>query len=115
MTDWSKPAVGQWNVPSTKGEIREYLSKRDIEPPPPPPVVQPAPRPRMSAGFRSTEFWLAMAACWSGLLLLLVGLVRPETSLALGGAALIALSSVAYSHSRGKAKGRPYLPPVGRL
>jgi len=69
----------------------------------------------MTPGFKSTEFWHAAAASAAGIALLGVGLVRPDDLLALGGAALVAVSTFSYAHSRGKAKNRPYLPPGGKL
>lgn len=69
----------------------------------------------MTAGFRSTEFWHAAASSIAGCALCVFGLLRADDRLVLGGTALLGLSTAAYSHSRGKAKGRPYLPPGGRL
>lgn len=69
----------------------------------------------MTPGFRSTEFWHAAFASVAGGALCCVGLARGADALVLGGAALLGLSTFAYAHSRGKAKGRPYLPPGGRL
>lgn len=69
----------------------------------------------MTPGFRSTEFWHAAFASVAGAALCGVGLLREHDALSLGGAALLGLSTFAYAHSRGKAKGRPYLPPGGKL
>jgi hypothetical protein len=70
----------------------------------------------MTPGFRSTEFWHAAASSVAGIALCSVGLARLDDTLAYAGAALLALSTLAYSHSRGKAKTpRPYLPPVSKL
>ena len=69
----------------------------------------------MTAGFRSTEFWHACVCMVAGLALCCVGLLKTDNSLAITGAALIGVSTIAYAHARGKAKGRPYLPPSGKL
>jgi hypothetical protein len=70
----------------------------------------------MTPGFRSTEWWLSVASHVAGTGLLGVGIVRSDDTLALGAVALLAVSTLAYSHSRGKAKTpRPYLPPISKL
>jgi hypothetical protein len=70
----------------------------------------------MTPGFRSTEFWHAAASSVAGVSLCVLGLVRVDDWLAMAGAALLGLSTLAYSHSRGKAKTpRPYLPPISKL
>lgn len=69
----------------------------------------------MSPGFRSTEWWHAVASSAAGIGLLTFALLKGSDTLAVAGAALIAVSTFAYAHSRGKAKGRPYLPPQSRL
>lgn len=68
----------------------------------------------MSPGFRSTEFWQSTFASACGAFLCALAVLGRD-ALAWPGVALLGASVFSYGHSRGKAKGRPYLPPGGRL
>lgn len=69
----------------------------------------------MTAGFRSTEFWLTVCTWAVGLVLGAIGAWRGNLSVIVGPF-LMAVALASYCHSRGRAKApRPYLPPGGKL
>jgi uncharacterized membrane protein len=81
--------------------------------------LAPAPiraaRPHPHAGRLSTEFWLSVALVVVGLALIAFGLVLRDALIVAVGAGEQTAAVVGYAYSRGKFKGRPYLPPAGRV
>lgn len=70
----------------------------------------------MTAGARSTEFWLALFGVAVGVGIAVTGVVSGRDLLVAVGALEQAAIVVGYAHSRGTTKApRPYLPPAGRL
>lgn len=69
----------------------------------------------MTAGFRSTEFWLASVVAALGGLCVALAIAGRE-GLVWPGVALLAAALFAYGHVVGKRKAqRPYLPPIGKI
>lgn len=63
----------------------------------------------MTAGFKSTEFWVCLAGFSMAVVLLWQGHTLEASGLA-------SVSVFTYGHSRGRAKTpRPYLPPQGKI
>jgi len=64
-------------------------------------------------GYLTTEFWLALAAQVSGLVVLFTGLdvsAQADGAVRAGGGLLAALAALGYAISRGLAKRAPALP-----